>query len=275
MSSDSGISFYKELKPLRRQALGLDWNNVNDDVGTTTVEDAATAKLVRPRMYEVYLDNKEAKKMGRDVGWNDIMPLASNVNVHVGDAELAPSHPTPPREAWLSEASRMNSQVMFDSIKSAILYGLELLSLYNRRAERQLRARNTDLAIVSHIPEPPLDPNLPRELVTGVMILMPSVHRSSHGKQESWEAEQLPDAAIGLKDKEWKGRIDVKGDHGVKLHDVPDEYLADTLAIAKEIAVASGFVDYNILQEEGLVVGWPAKKPDDLKAYAEELKPEL
>ncbi|KAG8910683.1 hypothetical protein FRC01_006195 [Tulasnella sp. 417] len=82
--------------------------------------------------------------------------------------------------------------------------------------------------------------------------------------------------------------------HGVKLHDIPDEYLADTLAIAKKIAIASGFVDYNILQvvehvhfhvipkpsaseEEGLVVGWPAKKAetDALKAYAEELRPKL
>ncbi|KAG8942552.1 hypothetical protein FRC00_011769 [Tulasnella sp. 408] len=141
------------------------------------------------------------------------MPLASNVNVHVGDAKLPPSHPAPQRQPWLSEASRMNSQVMFDSIKGAILSGLELLSFYNRRAERELRARNNgrdDLVVVSHIPEPPLDPNLPRELVTGVMILMPSVHRSSHGKQENWEEEQLPDVAIGLKDKEWKGRIDAK-----------------------------------------------------------------
>ncbi|KIO33981.1 hypothetical protein M407DRAFT_166191 [Tulasnella calospora MUT 4182] len=90
--------------------------------------------------------------------------------------------------------------------------------------------------------------------------------------------------------------------HGVKLHDIPDEYLSDTLAIAKKVAIASGFVDYNILQnngrnahqvvdhvhfhiipkpsksdEEGLVIGWPMKPADQdaLKAYAEELKPKL
>lgn len=36
--------------------------------------------------------------------------------------------------------------------------------------------------------------------------------------------------------------------HGEKLHDVPDEYLTDTLTIAKKIAVAQGLQDYNILQ---------------------------
>ncbi|KAG8895348.1 hypothetical protein FRC00_007597 [Tulasnella sp. 408] len=306
MSSDSEIRSDKEQLPirrrlLRRQALGLDWNNVNDSMVTTTVEEDVTAELVRPRMYEVYLESKEAKKIGGDVGWNGIMPLASNVNVRVGDAELASSHPKPPRERWLSEASRLNFQVMFDSIKSAILSGLELLSLYKKPAERELRARNNDRddpALVPHIPEPPSDPNLSQELVTGVMILMPSVPRTSHRKQESRGEERLPDAVIGLKDQEWNGRIDVKDGnathHGAKLHGVPDEYLADTPAIAKKIALASGFVDYNIFQvvdhvyfhvipkppaseEEGSVVGWPAKKaePDDLKAYAEELKPEL
>ena len=36
--------------------------------------------------------------------------------------------------------------------------------------------------------------------------------------------------------------------HGEKLHDVPDEYLNDSLIVAKKIAVASGFENYNILQ---------------------------
>ncbi|KAG9020755.1 hypothetical protein FS837_007905, partial [Tulasnella sp. UAMH 9824] len=264
------------------EALGLDWDNLNDGV----VEEAETAELVRPRLYEVYLDSKEATKIGRNMGWNDIMPLASNVNVHVDGAELAPSHRATQRQPWLSEASRLNSQVVFNSIKNAISHGLELLPLYNRRAERELRASNNDrddLAIASHVLEPPLDPSRPRELVTGVMILMPCVPRISNGKQESRAEERLPDAAIGLKDKEWE-------DH-VKLHDVPDEYLADTLAITKKSAIASRFVNYNILQvvdhvhvhvipkpsaseKEGLVVGWPAEV-DDLKAYAQELKPKL
>lgn len=36
--------------------------------------------------------------------------------------------------------------------------------------------------------------------------------------------------------------------HGEKLHDVPDEYLQDSLIVAKKIAVASGLENYNILQ---------------------------
>lgn len=37
-------------------------------------------------------------------------------------------------------------------------------------------------------------------------------------------------------------------DHGEKLHDVDDAYLADTLITAKKIAVALGAENYNILQ---------------------------
>ncbi|EJD39299.1 HIT-like protein [Auricularia subglabra TFB-10046 SS5] len=90
--------------------------------------------------------------------------------------------------------------------------------------------------------------------------------------------------------------------HGEKLHDVPDEYLADSLSIAKKIAIASNFENYNILQnngkiahqvvphvhfhvipkpsdsdKSGLVIGWPTQEiaRDDLKAYYEELKQKL
>jgi hypothetical protein len=40
-------------------------------------------------------------------------------------------------------------------------------------------------------------------------------------------------------------------DHGEKLADIPDEYLNDTLPIAKKIAIAQGVNDYNILQNNG------------------------
>ncbi|KAG8979115.1 hypothetical protein FRC05_009325 [Tulasnella sp. 425] len=163
-------------------------------------------------MYDVYLDSKEARKIE---GYPRGQPLSSNVFVHIEDVKLtapAPDH----RRPWLSEDSRLNAYIMVDSIKGAILSGLELLSLYNRRAERELRAqnrrnRNSAIPAVPHIPEPLLDPNLPRELVTGVMILMPSANRPSSGKHEKWEEEQLPYVAIGIKDKQWKGRIDVDG----------------------------------------------------------------
>lgn len=41
--------------------------------------------------------------------------------------------------------------------------------------------------------------------------------------------------------------------HGAKLHDVPDEHLAELLPIAKKLAVAAGVKDYNILQNNGRI----------------------
>lgn len=37
-------------------------------------------------------------------------------------------------------------------------------------------------------------------------------------------------------------------DHAEKLHEVPDEYLAESLPIAKKIALALGSENYNVLQ---------------------------
>ncbi|KAI0274336.1 HIT-like protein [Russula aff. rugulosa BPL654] len=90
--------------------------------------------------------------------------------------------------------------------------------------------------------------------------------------------------------------------HAEKMHELPDEYLADMLPIAKKIAVAQGVEDYNILQnngriahqvvdhvhfhvipkpsdsnKEGLVIGWPQKEPskDELAAIQAELQAKL
>jgi hypothetical protein len=41
-------------------------------------------------------------------------------------------------------------------------------------------------------------------------------------------------------------------DHAEKLHDLPDEYLAVALPIAKKIAIAQGAENYNILQVRAL-----------------------
>ncbi|KAF9166720.1 Adenosine 5'-monophosphoramidase [Actinomortierella ambigua] len=41
--------------------------------------------------------------------------------------------------------------------------------------------------------------------------------------------------------------------HGAKLHDIPDDYLTDTLIVAKKIAKALGATDYNILQNNGRI----------------------
>jgi len=90
--------------------------------------------------------------------------------------------------------------------------------------------------------------------------------------------------------------------HGEKLHDIPDEYLEDTLHVAKKIASAIGCPDYNILQNngaiahqvvkhvhfhvipkpsagdaEGLVIGWPQQKVElsDLAKELEDIKGRL
>ncbi|KAL7276284.1 Adenosine 5'-monophosphoramidase [Rhizina undulata] len=88
--------------------------------------------------------------------------------------------------------------------------------------------------------------------------------------------------------------------HGAKLHDIPDDELAELLPVAKKLAKAIGSENYNILQnngrlahqevehvhvhvipkpneEEGLGIRWPIRAPDfdKLKALLEELKPKI
>ncbi|KDN46944.1 hypothetical protein RSAG8_04021, partial [Rhizoctonia solani AG-8 WAC10335] len=90
--------------------------------------------------------------------------------------------------------------------------------------------------------------------------------------------------------------------HGEKLHDIPDEYLADVMPVAKKIAIATGATDYNILQNngkiahqvvphvhfhvipkpsasdtEGLVIGWPTKQAEqtELQKLLDEMKGKL
>ncbi|EGO55098.1 hit family protein 1 [Neurospora tetrasperma FGSC 2508] len=88
--------------------------------------------------------------------------------------------------------------------------------------------------------------------------------------------------------------------HGEKLADIPDDSLSELLPIAKKLAIASGAVDYNILQnngklahqevghvhvhmipkpneKEGLIVGWPQQATDmeALKKLHAEIKEKL
>ncbi|KAJ2845362.1 Adenosine 5'-monophosphoramidase [Coemansia brasiliensis] len=85
--------------------------------------------------------------------------------------------------------------------------------------------------------------------------------------------------------------------HAEKMHQLPDEFLADAMPVAKKIAAALGAENYNILQnngklahqevghvhfhvipkpneQDGLTIGWPAKKADTekLKELASKLK---
>jgi len=87
--------------------------------------------------------------------------------------------------------------------------------------------------------------------------------------------------------------------HAVKMHEVPDEYLADVMALAKKVAIDHKLVDYNIIQnngrlayqsvdhvhfhvidkpgvDTGLVVKWPPQKsPEELDVYRNKLFAEL
>ncbi|PVV00237.1 hypothetical protein BB559_000003 [Furculomyces boomerangus] len=87
--------------------------------------------------------------------------------------------------------------------------------------------------------------------------------------------------------------------HAQKMHEIPDEYLADILPTAKKIANAIGCTDYNILQNngkiahqevmhvhfhlipktasEGLGMSWHSQTPsmDELQQLAEEISKKI
>ena len=46
----------------------------------------------------------------------------------------------------------------------------------------------------------------------------------------------------------------VRVDHAAKLHELPDEYLADAMPIAKKIALVQGIENYNILQVRRTII---------------------
>ncbi|KAH7345981.1 HIT-like domain-containing protein [Pyrenochaeta sp. MPI-SDFR-AT-0127] len=88
--------------------------------------------------------------------------------------------------------------------------------------------------------------------------------------------------------------------HGAKLHDIPDDQLAEVLSVTKKIAIAQDIQDYNILQnngriahqevdhvhfhlipkpndDEGLGIRWPTKQADkgELTKLLEEIKAKM
>ncbi|GAA94359.1 uncharacterized protein L969DRAFT_96501 [Mixia osmundae IAM 14324] len=88
--------------------------------------------------------------------------------------------------------------------------------------------------------------------------------------------------------------------HAAKLHELPDEHMAEILPLAGKIARALGCQDYNVLQNngriahqmvdhvhfhiipkpndtEGLGIGWPTQEADkeELKAYCDKVKEKL
>ncbi|KAL9939745.1 hypothetical protein V8E36_001562 [Tilletia maclaganii] len=88
--------------------------------------------------------------------------------------------------------------------------------------------------------------------------------------------------------------------HAAKLHELPDDALADLLVLAKKVAIASGAQDYNILQnngriahqvvdhvhfhmipkpdeKQGLGIEWPTTSPpkEELQKLFDEMKQKL
>ncbi|CAE7209381.1 hypothetical protein P3342_011872 [Pyrenophora teres f. teres] len=88
--------------------------------------------------------------------------------------------------------------------------------------------------------------------------------------------------------------------HGAKLHDIPDDQLAEVLSVTKRIAMAQKLEDYNILQnngriahqevdhvhfhlipkpnqEEGLGIQWPTKpmEKEELSKLLEDIKSKM
>jgi diadenosine tetraphosphate (Ap4A) HIT family hydrolase len=88
--------------------------------------------------------------------------------------------------------------------------------------------------------------------------------------------------------------------HGAKLHDIPDDQLAEVLSVAKRIAIAQDIQNYNILQnngkiahqvvdhvhfhlipkpneQEGLGISWPTKQADmgELNKLLEDIKSKM
>ncbi|MCJ1477041.1 Adenosine 5'-monophosphoramidase [Lambiella insularis] len=88
--------------------------------------------------------------------------------------------------------------------------------------------------------------------------------------------------------------------HGEKLTDIPDEQLKEILPITKKLVLATGALNYNILQNngalahqevghvhfhmipkpnttEGLSMSWPQQKVDmdTLKSYSEDVKAKM
>ncbi|KAL7775327.1 hypothetical protein CFE70_009169 [Pyrenophora teres f. teres 0-1] len=96
------------------------------------------------------------------------------------------------------------------------------------------------------------------------------------------------------------GQLIIPKFHGAKLHDIPDDQLAEVLSVTKRIAMAQKLEDYNILQnngriahqevdhvhfhlipkpnqEEGLGIQWPTKpmEKEELSKLLEDIKSKM
>ncbi|KAG8892511.1 hypothetical protein FRC01_014121, partial [Tulasnella sp. 417] len=180
----------------RRLAMGL--ANADEDD-----EDSALAKLPPPVMHTVYLDKKVWPEQQRTPGWEGIMPLSSNFAVKPEEPSV--TEDVEP-ESGPSRAFRKTGAAL-RSIGHGTLVVLDALGLYDLFAAEQKRLEAARER-AEEAGEEVIDPRLPRDLVAGIMIAMPSQSKTLQEQQsashEIEERVQLPDVAIGVLEKRWQ-----------------------------------------------------------------------
>lgn len=173
-------------------------------------EDGAFAKLPPPVMHTVYLDKKGWAEQQRTPGWEGIMPLSSNLVVK-------PEEPSLTGEVDPESGPRRAIQktgTVLKGIGHGILVVLDTLALYDLFAAEQKRLEAArKRAEEAGEEQEVIDPRLPRDLVAGIMIAMPSRSKPWHEQQKpepevEEHDEQLPDVAIGVLERRWQVGVD-------------------------------------------------------------------
>lgn len=136
------------------------------------------------------------------------MPLSSNLVVKpvetslTGEVELESG----PRRAI------QRTEATLKSIGHGILVFLDAIGFYDRVAAEQKRLE-AERKRAEEAGEEVVDPRLPRDLIAGIMIAMPSPSKAEHDQQnpesepEEYD-ERLPDVALGVFEKPWQAGVD-------------------------------------------------------------------
>lgn len=190
----------KRLRQRHAMAQALRTNADGDD------EDAAFAKLTPPVMYTVYLDKKSWAEEQERTGWEGIMPLASNLVVRPEERNQA--------TVGEPESAIQKTKTALRSFGNGVLIVLDALALYDRFAAEQRRLEAAKKREEEAGKNEVIDPSLPRELITGIMITMPSSSKPSNARQkqeldvEVYEEEQLSDMVIGVMERSSRVGVD-------------------------------------------------------------------
>ncbi|KAG8955693.1 hypothetical protein FRC04_007684 [Tulasnella sp. 424] len=172
--------------------------------------DAALARLPPPAMYTVYLEKQEWAEQRQITGWSEIMPLSSNLVV-----KSEKSNPTADAELGSgAHGAIQKTKAAIKGLGHGVLVALDTLALYDLHAAEERRREAARQRAEESDERETIDPRLPRDLVAGILIAMPSSARPPHAQQQpqpevgAYEEEQLPDVAIGIMEKSWQGGVD-------------------------------------------------------------------